>query len=618
MKKSLFPHDEMRPSQREFYGAAASAIRRGKILLAHVPTGIGKTAAVLTAALENSKGRKILFLTARRSQHHVVIETAEAMARRSPDLGISCVSVIARKAMCINPDVSDASDHSDRCGELIETGRCPYYRELKDTDESLLEELSGMVMDVENLLAVGEDLGVCPYYLSLELARRADIVVADYNQIFSEGLRESFLNKLGTSLDGLILIVDEAHNLPDRIRQSLIFRPAWGLRALLKEGNNTPKGGVPEERVRRTAFEVLDRLTTMFPDKEEQIPFEEAKGPCRPVVFETGTGEEKEIPADVLSRSGGLFGERGGEMLASFSRFLSLWCDEKAPVVRYVGPRGPYIKSLDIRPFASPVFSAVSSAILMSGTLHPGRFYRDVLGIAGERARVKRFGWPFPMDNRRIFIVKETTTRYVERDEGMYRETARIISEAVSGIRGNAAAFFPSYEVLSEVERFLPAERMDARILFERRGMSGAALRRILSALKTDDNNLLLAVQSGSMAEGLDYSGPALSGVIVVGLPVPPPNPERLALQYLYSEMFGSSSGFRYAFLQPAVNRVLQSSGRLIRGEEEKGTIVLMDHRFSARRIRAMFPPDFRPEISTDIAGDCAEAFEEWERGETT
>ncbi len=604
MKKSLFPHDEMRPSQKEFYIAAASAIRRNRILLAHVPTGIGKTAAVLSAALENSKGRKILFLTARRSQHHMVTETARAIGRRYPERGVSCVSVIARRAICINPSVSGATDHSERCSLLIESGRCPYFLELRRS--SLSDRLSGAILDAQEIAEAGGEHGVCPYYLSLELAARADIVIADYNQIFMESLRPSFLGRLGASMENIILVVDEAHNLPDRIRQSLVFRPAWGLRALLKE-KETGRG-------KTAVLEVLNRFSSMFPEKEEQLPFDKAGAPCRPLVFSTGFDDEEELPCKIISELAGCLSGELIEPVLSFSRFLALWCDEDAPVVRYAGPRGPHLKSLDIRPSASPVFSAVSSAVLMSGTLHPGRFYRDVLGIPSERARVKRFGWPFPVENRRIFVVKETTTRYAERSKEMYRETAEIISDAVSGIKGNIAAFFPSYEVLSEVERFLPAERMDARILFERRGMSVAALKKILAALKTGDNNLLLAVQSGSLSEGLDYSGAALSGVIVVGLPVPPPDPERLALQQLYSVMFGRSSGFRYAFLQPAVNRVLQSAGRLIRGEEEKGTIVLMDHRFSARRIRAMFPPDFRPEITTDIAGDCAQAFEEWEK----
>ena len=607
MKRSLFPHDEMRPSQREFYRAAASAIRGNRILLAHVPTGIGKTAAVLTAALENAKGRKILFLTARRSQHHVVTETAKAIGAKSAEAGggpVSCVSIIARRVMCINPAASGASDHAERCRELIESGRCPYYRNFRGIDEGFLDENARSAMDVDDIISTGTEMDICPYYLSLALARRADIVVADYNQIFTE-LRDQFLGKIGAELNSLILIVDEAHNLPDRIRQPLVTRPPWSLRAMLKSDG--------EERTAHTALEVLDRFASFFHEKEEQILPENAGGPCRPVLFETGTGEEAVPPVEVLAGPPDHCDEIIAEALSSLHRFLSLWCNEKSPVVRYAGPRGPYIREMDIRPAAAPVFSGVSAAVLMSGTLHPGRFYRDVLGISRERGQTKRFGWPFPVSNRRIFIVERTTTRYVERSEEMYRETAEVISDAVRGIDGNAAAFFPSYEVLSGVERHLPAEKMDARVLIERRGMSGTSIKRIMDSLKRDGNNLLLAVQSGSMAEGLDYSGPALSGVIVVGLPVPPPTPERIALQHLYSDMFGRSAGFRYAFLQPAVNRVLQSSGRLIRGEKERGVIVLMDRRFSARRIRPMFPPDFRPTVSKDIASDCMAAFREWE-----
>jgi len=614
VKRSLFPYDRMRPSQREFYAAASSAIRRKRILLAHVPTGIGKTAAVLTAALENAGGRKVLFLTARRSQHRVVIETMEEIDRKKEGGNTGCVSIIARREMCINPSATSSSDHAARCRELVESGRCPYYREFKRKRESLLEELSGMALDVERLMLTGEEQGICPYYLALEVAKRADMVVADYNQIFSYRIRESFLMKLGLTLDNTILVVDEAHNLPNRIRNTLVIRPEWGLRAVLRKENREEGKGC----VIQTALEVLDRLATMFPEKEEQIRPENATALCRPILFETGRGEEKEMPLQTLSESEGLFRPEVEGMLSSLQRFLSLWCDETAHVVRFAGPRGPYLKVMDVRPSASPVFSSVSSAILMSGTLHPGRFYRDVLGIPPDRARIKRFGWPFPPENRRIFIIEETTTKYTERTEEMYQRSAEIIEEVVNSIPGNTAAFFPSYEVLSQVERLLHTERMEARLITERRGMSGRAVKRALNTMRREEGILLLAVQSGSMAEGLDYSGSALSGVIVVGLPVPPPDPERIALQSIYSEMFGRNSGFRYAFLQPAVNRVIQSAGRLIRGEEEKGVIVLMDHRFSARRIKSMLPRDFRPEITETVGRDCTEAFREWQEAEET
>ncbi|MCD6549656.1 hypothetical protein J7K41_03040, partial [Candidatus Micrarchaeota archaeon] len=73
----LFPFERMREGQRQFYEDAVTTISSGKTLLAYAPTGIGKTAAVLTAALEYAlnRGMKVMFVTSRQSQHMIAIET---------------------------------------------------------------------------------------------------------------------------------------------------------------------------------------------------------------------------------------------------------------------------------------------------------------------------------------------------------------------------------------------------------------------------------------------------------------------------------------------------------------------------------------------------------------
>src|SRR5438132_10008568 len=62
---------------------------------------------------------------------------------------------------------------------------------------------------------------VCPFEVQLELAARADAIVADYNYVFEPGTALRHLSR--DELDQVILLVDEAHNLPDRGRK--IFSP---------------------------------------------------------------------------------------------------------------------------------------------------------------------------------------------------------------------------------------------------------------------------------------------------------------------------------------------------------------------------------------------------------
>jgi len=62
---------------------------------------------------------------------------------------------------------------------------------------------------------------VCPFEVQLELAERADAIVADYNYVFEPAAALRHL--AGEDLRDAILVVDEAHNLPDRARG--IFSP---------------------------------------------------------------------------------------------------------------------------------------------------------------------------------------------------------------------------------------------------------------------------------------------------------------------------------------------------------------------------------------------------------
>ena len=67
----------------------------------------------------------------------------------------------------------------------------------------------------------GEPTLACPWRVAREAAARADVVVGDYNHLFNEGVRDSTLAALGLTLEQLIIVVDEAHNLPERIRSGL-------------------------------------------------------------------------------------------------------------------------------------------------------------------------------------------------------------------------------------------------------------------------------------------------------------------------------------------------------------------------------------------------------------
>ena len=89
-------------------------------------------------------------------------------------------------------------------------------------------------------------------------------------------------------------------------------------------------------------------------------------------------------------------------------------------------------------------------------------------------------------------------------------------------------------------------------------------------------------------AEGIDYQGDMLAGVLVVGPALPSVNFEQELLKRYFDEKYGS--GFEYAYLIPGMTRVVQSAGRVIRSESDIGIIALMCKRFTLPQYTKFFP----------------------------
>src|SRR5437867_320754 len=212
---SLFPFDRVRPSQAAFLADARRAIAEGKHLVSHAPTGLGKTAVALAAGLESgiAEGKIVLFLTSKQSQHRIAIETLQRMEARGVDLRV--VDVIGKHVMCLQPDAprGGRAFHAF-CDLKVATRSCSFYA---TPCADAAEEIRAKSLHVQDLIGVSQRHGTCPHKAALEAAKGADVVVCDYNYVFS-AMQERIFGRIGRSLEDAILLVDEAHNLPDRIR----------------------------------------------------------------------------------------------------------------------------------------------------------------------------------------------------------------------------------------------------------------------------------------------------------------------------------------------------------------------------------------------------------------
>ena len=226
----LFPHESIRESQKELIEKIQEALEKKTNLIVHAPTGLGKSAgslsAALTYALENKK--TVFFITPKHTQHKIAIETLRLIKEKyNVDFGV--IDLIGKKWMCAHSNVTEMTtgEFYDYCKESIKKGQCSYYANIKEKDklsvetQAALSELSKKILHVEELVDYSKDRVLCPFEIACLLAKKATVIIADYNHIINSKIRDNLLERINKDLSECIIIIDEAHNLPNKCRELL-------------------------------------------------------------------------------------------------------------------------------------------------------------------------------------------------------------------------------------------------------------------------------------------------------------------------------------------------------------------------------------------------------------
>ncbi|HET6399677.1 MAG TPA: ATP-dependent DNA helicase, partial [Candidatus Thermoplasmatota archaeon] len=543
---ALFPHDELRDGQRRFARDVALAVQGGRHLVAQAPTGIGKTAASLAPALEEAmrSQRTVLFLTSRQSQHRIAVETLRRIRERR-GARFSVVDLVSKRDMCLRREAAELhpARFPDFCARETRAKTCQF---LRDVDADALRKVREGVLHVDELMHVGKEHQLCPHLLAVESAKEAHIVVADYNHLFSD-LRERSLERLGIRLQDAILLVDEAHNLPDRIRQNHSHRVTpflldaaeaelrqlrareleqdlLVLRAVLQRLAGRPGARTDlDGRSQRLVVQAGDLLEA-FADARSRSSLGHHRSltdlveDLRAAVAKLKQGAEGLLQAEALL-----------EALEDWSRFG----DGALRYLRWEGDPGLgielHVRLLDPSLAARTVFQRVHAAVLMSGTLRPPEVVRDLLGLDPGRTTVRSYPSPFPPANRFTVVQRGLSSRYQERGEGLWQRYAQTLGRAIGACAGNAAVFAPSYQMLRDIRTHLEPLLAVKEVIVEDPAWGKAERDQVLDELrgaKRRGGAVLFGVLGGSFNEGVDFNGNLLGIVAVIGLPLAPPDLE--------------------------------------------------------------------------------------------
>lgn len=575
----FFRHDNVRPFQKELMNDIYDSICMGNNFMAQAPTGLGKTDAVLSAAITaaSEMNLNVFFLTPKISQHKIAMEVANGIAKKH-NLPILSVDIVGRSHCCIDPllEKLDGDSFQSSCARKIKNQQCVFYSNAKGHNrfqeavanknfKSMLK-LFGSGMTHDEVIALGKKTNCCPYEWLIKLSECSNVLIGDYYHLMVPSVRDIFLLKIKKRIEDSIVIIDEGHNLASRIRSSLsrsINNITFSRMQKEMQLISLDAGPVESEFV-KWAKELLS-------EKEEIIiaAFEFD-------FFIQRFGITMEEAIERLSDAGIKFVEKTNKKSAclSIARFMVEWKNDQFECVRILKKKGnEYFLSkrlLDPSP-ATRILNQCRSSIVMSGTLLPLEMHRDILGLDKERTIMKEYQSPFDPTNIVNIITDNHTTKFTKRNEENYKSMGITIDKIVEKTPGGVALFFPSYGVLESV---IP--HIKSKMLIQERGMKPIQIRSILS--KFSKGGVLCGVQGGSLSEGVDFSQGEIKTTIIVGVALEEMDVETKALIDYYDQKFGR--GWDYGYIYPGTIKALQAAGRGRRKETDRLAVVFMDERF--------------------------------------
>ncbi|CAM2070421.1 ATP-dependent DNA helicase [Sulfidibacter corallicola] len=573
-----FPLGGFRPGQRRLAAEVYRAARDGRTLFAEAPTGTGKTLATLFPAIKavaEGHVEKVFFLTAKNTGR----EAAQRAHRILTDSGLryKALTLTAKDAICFH--------ENGPC--RIE--QCEYTRGYYDRVRDALTDLfASDALHREAIVDVARRHRVCPFELSLDMAVWADLVICDYNYAFDPGvyLRRFFGEDKSTHM----LLIDEAHNLIDRARG--MFTAELSKREVLEVRRTWSKRA---PMVRRALNGVNRQLLKMGREMDaaglkEQTLTEAPKALIPPLQKLVAAYSQWLTEAEP-----GLFGEEPPELFRTVRQFLRCaehYGDHFATIYRRRGKDlAVKVYCKDPAPQLKARLAKVRAATYFSATLTPFGYHRALLA-AKERDPQLRLPSPFDPNHLCLLVADGISVRFRDRE--------RTLGDVVSMIRavthsrsGNYLIFLPSYRYLNLITENFAQKHDDVEILIQEPGMDEAQRIAFLKEFEERDASTLVgfAVMGGIFGEGIDLRGERLIGVIVVGVGLPQICIERNLIREHFEE-----NGFDFAYRVPGMQRVLQTAGRVIRTERDRGVVCLIDSRFSEPDYARLFPAHWRPE----------------------
>lgn len=623
---TCFPYPP-RPGQERIIELSALAVASHTHLVLEAPTGTGKTAAALAGVLDgldslhDRRTRRVLYLTRTNSQQRQVMVELRKMADARPTFAVA-VQGRVRSCFLSEEDAElaacDTEEHSRLCSDrkrhTVSTGpqpgECRFYRSLMNYPKPQLEAHARSELPTfEELSEWSRDRELCAYEANKLLLKDAEVVCAPYVYFFHPFIRRRLLEWMGVSISDLVVVLDEAHNLPDYAREIASMRLTNETLeqsiiecALIGDPDVLP-GVAASDALTRVQQALRAMAESYIIDDDGLVPPGAFEAELMAAFATTSTrlgtmaktmevfGEqvrslrqsERKVPRSYLRAVGGFIGAYFQNESDTHAKLVSTpdsWRDRA---------RRPALELYCLDPAIScgPLLDTAAS-IHMSGTMRPLTAYRDTVGLPRD-TELLEVASPFPPENRLVVYSPKVTSRFeaMRVDPTMERRLHEEVVAVVRENERNTAVFFPSHRALASFAAWSAPLFERHRLTFvEEAGMDQEQLMTLLARFKEPTKSsreagprgkVLLAVMGGRLSEGVDFPDASLEVVVVPGIPYPKPNARTKSLVDYFDRKFGR--GWEYAVEVPTSRRLLQAVGRVIRGPSDVGGVAVLDYR---------------------------------------
>lgn len=635
-----FPYP-YREGQRKLVGDVYRTIRRGKNLFLQAPTGVGKTISTIFPAVKavgEELADRIFYLTAKTITATVAKETFGLLREQGYQAKIIQLTAKEKLCLCGNTAIEqEAADQDNPYPDFPQIKlecnpqNCPYAKGHFDRVNDAVFELlqASDLFTREEILAQARKHRVCPFELSLDVATWCDNILCDYNYVFDPNvyLKRFFQD---SSKEKYLFLVDEAHNLVDRSREmysaTLYKEDILAVKKIMKPHN---------QAIART-LDKCNKAMLDFKRECENYSVCESVGVLTFYLMRLVSQMEEffEKPREFPDKKTVL------DFYFELRNFVNIYdlVDENYVIYDEMQEDGRFmIKLFCVDPSKNlqKCIDKSVSTIFFSATLLPINYYKRLLSTKEDNYAIYAQS-TFDETQRLLAFGRDVSTKYTRRGPAEYEKIARYIRAAIRSKKGNYMVFFPSYKMMQDVyDVFVCVEReSDTRsgvavsdepniaeesleesltIIMQHSNMNEAEREEFLQAFEQEDGGTLVAfcVMGGIFGEGIDLKNDRLIGAVIVGTGLPQISNEREILKQYYDKQ--GLSGFDYAFRYPGINKVLQAAGRVIRTQEDRGIIVLLDERFLQSDYNALYPREWKNRIVGNVETVDAEICKFWE-----